>query len=556
MKKCLVCFTIFAFSFLLLVPAGSQNSFAQSEPSVADIKWFAGNFAPRNYAECNGQLLTISQNTALFSLLGNTYGGDGRTTFGLPEMRGRMPMDDGAGPGLTPRNLGVKAGAENIDLSLNQLPSHTHSLRAVDDEGSSVTPDGGALHHGRHHFLHRIYSTETATVPMDSSAIATTGGGQTHNNIPPFLTINCIIALTGIFSGGPSTIGELKFVPTNNFPVNIWAPCDGQILPIAQNTALFSLLGNTYGGDGRTTFGLPDMRGRIPMDDGAGPGLTPRNFGARGGTEDVTLSVAQMPSHSHILRGTSDSSDSTNPNNNLLGTGDHPFANKIYKNQISDTPMGSSAIANAGGNQAHDNMPPFLSLNCLIGLTGAFPTRTGSGVGDEPFLAEIRFFPYNFVPGGFEPCDGQLLPINQNQALFSLLGTTYGGDGRTTFGLPDMQGRMPMHDGAGPGLTSRPLGARGGVESVTLSVDQMPSHSNNLQASSTFGNSLDPAGNVLATGNHPKYQEMYSTSNQNLVPMHASSIDSTGGDQAHDNMPPFLAVKCGIAVQGIFPSRN
>ncbi|MFY1113097.1 MAG: tail fiber protein, partial [Methanosarcinaceae archaeon] len=128
-----------------------------------------------------------------------------------------------------------------------------------------------------------------------------------------------------------------------------------------------------------------------------------------------------------------------------------------------------------GGSQPFDNRQPYLGVNYIIALVGVFPSRSS-----EPFIGEIRMFAGNFAPRGWAFCDGQLLPISQNTALFSILGTTYGGDGRTTFGLPDLRGRVPVHAGSGPGLSTVRLGDTGGAETVTLSQAQMPSHNHTI----------------------------------------------------------------------------
>jgi microcystin-dependent protein len=169
----------------------------------------------------------------------------------------------------------------------------------------------------------------------------------------------------------------------------------------------------------------------------------------------------------------------------------------------------------------------------------------------EPFLSEIRIMSFSFPPKGWALCDGQLLPINQNQALFSLLGTTFGGDGRVNFALPDLRGRVPIHVGSG-----HTLGERGGEQAHTLSIAELPEHTHVLWASSAAGNSVNPrpisGGTVFAAdpGN------TYAPSPQNLTAFNAASVTNTGGSQAHLNMQPFLALNFSIALQGIFPSPN
>lgn len=173
----------------------------------------------------------------------------------------------------------------------------------------------------------------------------------------------------------------------------------------------------------------------------------------------------------------------------------------------------------------------------------------------EPFLAEIVMFGGNFAPRGWALCDGQLLAISQNTALFSLLGTTYGGDGRTTFGLPDLRGRSPMHPGNGPGLTPRTLGEKGGTENVTLTTQQMPAHRHLLRPNNRNANSEDPIDRVL--GNGPAGVPLYrDTPDPGGGTMDANFLDPTGGGQPHANVHPFQTVNFIIALVGVFPSRN
>ena len=170
----------------------------------------------------------------------------------------------------------------------------------------------------------------------------------------------------------------------------------------------------------------------------------------------------------------------------------------------------------------------------------------------EPLLGEIIMFAGNFAPRGWAFCDGQLLPINQNQALFSILGSTYGGDGRTTFALPDLRGRFPLHPGSGPGLTSRNLGEKAGEEAVTLTVPDLPSHSHSQNASSGEGAFDSPQDAVPArpASGIPQYATGSNTT------MSSAAIGPTGGGRAHNNMPPYQGVHFIIALTGVFPSRN
>jgi len=166
-----------------------------SEPFVGEVRMFAGNFAPRGWAFCDGQLLAVSQNDALFSLLGTIYGGDGRTTFGLPDLRGRIPIHAGHGPGLSQRRLGAKGGAEKVALTVNQLPSHDHPATATTGTATSRDPVGNAPASA----LADVYIDELAPIPLSPQAISNVGGSRDHTNLMPFLCIHFIIALYGIY---------------------------------------------------------------------------------------------------------------------------------------------------------------------------------------------------------------------------------------------------------------------------------------------------------------------------------------------------------------------
>lgn len=171
----------------------------------------------------------------------------------------------------------------------------------------------------------------------------------------------------------------------------------------------------------------------------------------------------------------------------------------------------------------------------------------------DPFVAEIRIFPFNFAPKGWAFCNGQLLPISQNTALFSLLGTTYGGDGKSTFSLPDMQGNAPMHPGQGPGLSQHFLGEAGGTETVTLLESEMPTHSHSLMASVQEAGSRLPANETFASGVGGIAQ--YAAPGA-LTPLSPSAVTPSGGSAPHNNMQPYLTLNFNIALQGVFPPRT
>jgi microcystin-dependent protein len=174
----------------------------------------------------------------------------------------------------------------------------------------------------------------------------------------------------------------------------------------------------------------------------------------------------------------------------------------------------------------------------------------------DPFLGEIRIFPGNFAPKGWALCNGQVMPVSQNTALFSLLGFTYGGNGQTTFALPDLGGRVPIHAGQGPGLSSRSLGQTGGQVSVTVALTQMAGHSHTAQASSNAGTQSTPAGNVWAAGVGRRGQAFYAGTPGTSPVMSAATLGSAGGGQAHNNLPPYLTLNFIIALAGVFPARS
>jgi microcystin-dependent protein len=167
----------------------------------------------------------------------------------------------------------------------------------------------------------------------------------------------------------------------------------------------------------------------------------------------------------------------------------------------------------------------------------------------EPFLSEIRIMSFNFAPKGWALCNGQLMPINQNQALFSLLGTTFGGDGRVNFALPDVRGRTPIHVGSG-----HTLGERGGEQAHTLSISETPTHTHTVNATTIPATTNSPGPTVLTA--QSTSANLYASAAQNLVPMSPQMVANVGGSQAHLNMEPFLTLNFCIALQGIFPSPN
>ncbi len=380
---------------------------------LGEVKWFAGNFAPVGYTIPQGQELSIASNQALFSKFGTTYGGDGVSTFRLPDLRGRAIL--GAG---TTIQMGRLYGNTEVTLNTGQLPAHSHgttdglttsttgsaSPAAIDNQMPSIALQYQVNTVG-------IFPSRSITVPGNVSVSSATSGP------------NAFLGFINIDAALDNDTGTL---PANN-----------QLLTINSNQALFSLYGTMHGGDGRTTFGLPDTEGRLVVGAGNGPGLTSRNLGATRGNDTVTLTDANLPSHVH-----SDGSDLTDP---------------------------------AGGGQAINLIEEEVALNYVISLLGTYPSR-GTGTSSpfgEPFIGEVALFGGNFAPRGWAFAHGQLLAISQYSALFSILGTEFGGDGRTTFALPDLRGRAPI------GTFDR-LGAFQGAEDLFLTTGNMPAHTHDI----------------------------------------------------------------------------
>lgn len=563
--------SLIAFSILLLIPTGIQSSFATGgeQLGLGEITWFAGNFAPTGTVFCNGGTLNILENTDLFSLIGTVYGGDGRTTFGLPDLQSRMPMHQGTGPGLSSYFSGRTGGTETETLSIREMTHHSHFINGSSAAAESTDPKDKTVTKGIHTFFHRIYrlfDTEPL-VNMHTDAIGVTGQNQPHNNMPPFLNINCLVNLIGVnpFFSGPTSesfLGEIRWVTYPSARPQGWADCDGQILPKNDFPELHAVLGDNFGASA-TVFSLPDLRGRMPMHSST-------DVGQKGGLEQVELTEKEI-SHTHKWQATMSGGDSTDPADRLLAKGTHPYAHRIYSSGTPNIAMRADSLSPVGGfnflsTDRHNNLPPFLTLRCIVNVEGG-ADPTSNNPGPEPFVGEIRWFGGDFAPRGYAKCDGSLQNIADNPALFSILGTTYGGDGETTFALPNLEDRIPMHPGAGAGLSTRTLGETGGTPTVELSAAELPAHTHSLRVSSQQGQfDLVRSDTFFAKGFHPNYHKMYSDQGQR-VEMHESAISNPFGlffdfpdrdrlpspIEPHENLPPHQKITCLIATDGVLP---
>lgn len=318
-----------------------------------------------------------------------------------------------------------------------------------------------------------------------------------------------------------------------------WADCDGQVLPIAQHTALFSLIGATYGGDGQTTFALPDLRSRVPI------GMHGGNLGALAGTETVTLTPAMIPTHSHPVA-CGGNATTVIPMLGYWATDTGGVVGQ-YSRQAPNAVMAPDAIALSGGGQPHDNIQPYLCIRYIIALEGIVPLQVAA----DPLIGQISIFSFALAPKGWAFCDGQIMSIAQNQALFSLLGTTYGGDGITTFGLPNLQSRVAVSSGQGRDLSNYALGQFGGEAAHILTPQQMPSHTHDA-ATAVDTTEMSPEAHYWAP--NANGNATYSTTSAGT--MSANAVGLAGGSRPHPNMQPNLSLNFCIALQGMSPSRN
>lgn len=334
-------------------------------------------------------------------------------------------------------------------------------------------------------------------------------------------------------------IGQVKLVPYSFAPRG-YADCDGQLLSISSHTALFSILGTTYGGDGQQSFGLPDLQDRAPVHQSQEDPL-----GHKGGAANVTLDVSTMAQHSHAINARNVPATETAISGNVFAAQAQRGAQHYITAGGQTADMSEHGLTETGGGQAHDNTQPSMTLRYVVALEGTYPSRDGGGaIDDQDYIGEIRPFGFNFAPRGWAQCDGQLLAIASNQALFSLLGTVFGGDGKTTFALPDLRGRTAV----GLGQT---MGAKFGSETVTLNADQIPAHDHQTELGVGVPDVGDPSGAMIANEGGIQNDGPYD------VKFHPGTVSNPNpNSQPHNNMMPYQTVNFCICLFGLFPSRN
>jgi microcystin-dependent protein len=341
-------------------------------PYLGEIRIFAGEFAPAGWATCDGTELEVAGNEDLYAVLGSAYGGDGDTTFALPDLRGRAPMHRGQGTGTSLYARGDSGGVEGVSLTTQQMPLHTHGFQASRSVGSSpnaaenVVAAGGNID---------TYAGSAPTVNMAAAGIAPTGTTDQHENRMPFVAINYVMA-TGpeATSGDGPFVGEVRPLAGDVVPAG-WARCDGQLLPIEQNPVLFSIASTLYGGDGESTFALPDLRGGVVIGSGQGAETSEYFQGTAGGEAAVALVPDDLPAHVHRARGTTAFArvQSPGPDRSLAQIS----GGVAYQTNATAalTTMSSTALGTAGSSAPHDNYQPVLTLTFVIALEGEIPSR-------------------------------------------------------------------------------------------------------------------------------------------------------------------------------------
>jgi microcystin-dependent protein len=502
-------------------------------PFIGEIRLIASDVVPPGWASCDGQTLSKNDNPTLFGWLGGKFGGDGADRFGLPDLRGRSPLQ------LAPGHpLAQAGGQEAVALTVGQLPAHTHALRASDTDGNRAAPEGSVW--ARSEALG--FSADAPDASMGVGALAEAGSGQSHENLMPFLGVRSILALDGRSPDDPALedyyVGEIRIMAFEQVPAG-WARCDGQLLSANDYPTLYAYIGNTFGGSGEM-FALPNLTGRIPIHRGPGHPLT-----VAGGEEAHVLTLDQMPSHSHAARCAGVPGDDPSPSGRAWGVQSAALA---YSDDTPGVSLSAAAVSSKGSGVAHDNMPPFLTLHFCIALDGEGTSNEAPAT--QPFAGEIRMFPYDFAPPfGWAFCDGGVLNVADNSGLFRMIGAAYGGDGHTTYGLPDLQGRAPMHPGRGPGLSARALGDAGGVQAVTLTAAHMPAHNHDVRVRTAVGTAGAPAGNVFAAASARALSAGYA-SQPPTASMSPMAVGATEGGVAHNNMAPYLPISFCISLNG------
>ncbi|MBL0869172.1 MAG: tail fiber protein [Phycisphaerales bacterium] len=441
----------------------------------------------------DGRTLSSQTHPVLFQQLNATFGSPGAGQFRIPDLRGKSIVGEGGGPGLEITGRGDTLGAEYVTLTEANLPAHTHTL-----------------------------GQQTST---------SSGGGQPFNNRSPNYGLNVVVMNTGAYptqSGLPNPtlatpaqplIGQIQFLCVSA-PNAGYLPARGTELNINSNTALYSIIGTLYGvpSSPQTRFIIPEARGRSlagqSFNTAVPAGLTPRALGSRYGAESITLTPANLPPHRHAM----------------------------------PTNMSTSSVGSA---VPIENVGPQTAVTYCIAYTGTYPASGSSMSASTAYIGEVIAFAGNYAPDGYFPCDGRSLPIAQYESLFTLIGFFYGGDGETTFAIPDLRSRVPVM-----ATSTKPMSTADGREQVTLGILSMPRHTHEFaragcQAADIAcdsGSLFDPAFFFSCTNNgvnEGDYNGFFSFNGFFNQAGRGSAAIGTVWDIAYDSgdpLPPFGAV--------------
>lgn len=345
------------------------------DPFAGEIRLFAGLQAPYGWLLCEGQELGVHTGyDELYDAIGTRYGGQPGEWFKLPDLRGRAPVCEG------PRHPAASSGgSEHVTLRPVEMPAHRHALSGTDADATSTEPAGKLLA-----ALAGSGDASAYAPPSDpprrlhQGAIDWAGGNAPHDNLQPYCALSFIIAVDGHSPREPEPhpegeaqplLGEVRMWALGYAP-NHYVPCDGRALPASQHRALWQVIGTRFGGEG-ASFRVPEMRARVPLGAGAGPGLTPRPLGQYGGAREVKLGVEQLPVHNHRLVATGDPGVATQPSGNALASGVN--ARMYHPYDRAPAKLGPGSIGAAGGGKAHPNMAPYLPISMSIAIEGVWP---------------------------------------------------------------------------------------------------------------------------------------------------------------------------------------
>lgn len=337
-------------------------------PLISEIRSFAFSYAPKGWALCDGRALPVNDSTMmLYMQIGTTFGGDG-TYFKLPDLRDRVVI--GSGPDYP---AFVRGGEETHQLTQQEMPKHRHRGTASVNGSDSPNPKDHFWPSDAGYMLQSNGS-------MSDQATEQTGSGIAHNNMSPYLAITYAIALWGELPGRsyPVTddfIGTIRPFP-RNFDAGWWLPCDGTILPVESYRALYSVIGQTFGGPDDKHFALPDLRGRATVNSGEPEGLSPYRMAEKGGEALVKLTPREMPRHSHAalanIRG-----NTKQPNGQVWANEDgRPPINCFASQKGAGAIMNHAAIGESGGDESHNNMMPYQTMEYRIAAGGDLPFNT------------------------------------------------------------------------------------------------------------------------------------------------------------------------------------